>query len=294
MLLARHEWQRAAAAEAILSQRHRNAPPQLIASSTDAQVRREDDDERRLRRFYADTDLLSQPDTLRRYLFAPMPDYLAPLAWYGLADDLTSAARVDQNALRYVAPPSDTLPYFERAKAYDPLCGGLIHEGVHAQQQALSWRHPNPIRRHHYDSLPTEGIAFYHEEMTLLGGLFDDRPHSATRIANFLRLRALRAELDVLLALGEITLAQASDRLVRTVRSIADGRARRRRARRHAGGAAVELPGWKTADSRPPGGRAAALGHGFRPRPIPRSAVAGRQRAARLTTLGIAGGIRPY
>lgn len=212
--LARTEWQRAVAMESVLAQRSRPAP---LASSIADQVATEAADEQRLRRFYADNGILSQPADLRRYLFAPMPACLAPLAWFAVPDDLTSLRRVDEDAIRYVSTPSDDLPYFERAKAYDPLCGGLIHEGVHAQQAALSWKHPDPIRRHYYDSLPSEGLAFYHEEMTLQAGLFDDRPDSRRQIANFLRLRAIRAELDVELALGAITLDEAADRLLRLV-----------------------------------------------------------------------------
>ncbi|WP_163505827.1 DUF885 family protein [Fodinicola acaciae] len=215
--LARSEWQRAVAMEAVFAQRFRHVPPAPLAASIADQVATEDADEKRLRRFYAENAILSQPDDLRRYLFAPMPAYLAPLAWLAVPDDLTSLRRAGEDAIRYVPAPRDDLPYFERAKAYDPLCGGLIHEGVHAQQAALSWQHPDPVRRHYYDSLPSEGIAFYHEEMTLQAGLFADRPDSMRQIANFLRLRAIRAELDVELALGSISLDEAADRLLRLV-----------------------------------------------------------------------------
>ncbi|HEX4696894.1 MAG TPA: DUF885 family protein, partial [Candidatus Udaeobacter sp.] len=41
-------------------------------------------------------------------------------------------------------------------------------------------------------------------------GLFDDSPHTREIIYNFMRLRALRVEVDVKLALGEFTLEQAA------------------------------------------------------------------------------------
>src|SRR5256885_7550385 len=74
----------------------------------------------------------------------------------------------------------------------------------------FSWKHEDPIRRHYYDSGANEGIGFYAEEMMLQAGLFDDSPHTREIIYNFMRLRALRVEVDVKLALGEFTLEQAA------------------------------------------------------------------------------------
>jgi len=53
-------------------------------------------------------------------------------------------------------------------------------------------------------------IGFYAEEMMLQAGLFDDSPHTREIIYNFMRLRALRVEVEVKLALGEFTLEQAA------------------------------------------------------------------------------------
>ena len=87
-----------------------------------------------------------------------------------------------------------------------------MHEGIpgHYFQLCLSWKHEDPIRRHYYDSGANEGIGFYAEEMMLQAGLFDDSPHTREIIYNFMRLRALRVEVDVKLALGEFTLEQAA------------------------------------------------------------------------------------
>jgi uncharacterized protein (DUF885 family) len=46
--------------------------------------------------------------------------------------------------------------------------------------------------------------------MMLQAGVFDDSPHTREIIYNFMRLRALRVEVDVKLALGEFTLEQAA------------------------------------------------------------------------------------
>jgi uncharacterized protein (DUF885 family) len=143
-----------------------------------------------------------------------MPEYIEPLVALGVADDLTSAARLDQNGIRYIPQPSPDLGYFELSSARDtrPL---VVHEGVpgHYLQMSISWAHENPIRRHYYDSGPNEGIGFYAEEMMLQAGLFDDSARTREVIYNFMRLRALRVEVDVKLALGLFTIDEATEYL---------------------------------------------------------------------------------
>jgi uncharacterized protein (DUF885 family) len=141
-----------------------------------------------------------------------MPTHLAPLTWLGVADDLEKG----RDAIRFVPDPRGDLGYFDQAAAMDPRLT-ICHEGVHALQLALSWQHPDPLRRRFYDSAPNEGIAFYHEELMLTAGLFADAPASAAMIANLLRLRVLRAELDISLASGTVTIEEAADRLARDV-----------------------------------------------------------------------------
>jgi uncharacterized protein (DUF885 family) len=53
--------------------------------------------------------------------------------------------------------------------------------------------------------------------MMLQAGLFDDSPRTREIIYNFMRLRALRVEADVKLALGEFTIAQAAEYLEKSV-----------------------------------------------------------------------------
>ena len=141
-----------------------------------------------------------------------MPDYLEPLRFLGVADDLTGPSRLDENGVSYVPAPGPDLPYFYAANARDPRAG-IVHEGAHYQQLALSWRHPRPVRRHYYDSGANEGIAFYNEEMMLATGLFDDAPHTRTVVCNFMRLRALRVTVDVGLATGALTIDDAAAEL---------------------------------------------------------------------------------
>ena len=169
-----------------------------------------------MRQFYAGRGLLSQPESLRHYLTLPMPDYLAPLTFLGVADELTGPGRLTEDGVAYVPPPGPDLPYFRAANARDPRAG-ILHEGAHYQQLALAWRNPRPVRRHYYDSGANEGIAFYNEEMMLVSGLVDDAPHTRAVLCNFMRLRALRVTVDVGLATGRSSIAAAAAELASRV-----------------------------------------------------------------------------
>ncbi|MCW2637869.1 MAG: hypothetical protein JWP76_175 [Dactylosporangium sp.] len=209
LALGAQERDRAEASE--LFERARSGPPAWPAPPANAQE--QSDVERaaelEVRAFYTDRNLLSQPATLRHYRNLPLPAYLAPLRWLGVTDDLTDADRLDRDSVSYVPPPGPDLPYFYRANAADPRAG-IIHEGAHYQQLARTWRHPDPAHRQFYDSVPNEGIAFYNEEMVLQAGLFDDAPLTRAIVYNFMRLRAIRVEVDVKLALGEIDIDGAA------------------------------------------------------------------------------------
>src|SRR5207247_1250987 len=142
-----------------------------------------------------------------------MPEYLR--GWgFSENDDFTAPSRMNENCIRYVNEPSGNLGHFWRATAQDPR-PIIVHEGIpgHYFQLCLSWKHEDPIRRHYYDSGANEGIGFYAEEMMLQASLFDDPAaagHTREIIYNFMRLRALRVEVDVKLALDEFTLEQAA------------------------------------------------------------------------------------
>ena len=196
--------------------RYRGIEPAPIAESIEAQVARQIEQEAEVRAFSEEEGLLSQPETLGRYHVAPMPAYLEPLRFLGVSDDLTDQDRLDVDGVSYMPNPEPELPYFYAANARDPRLG-IIHEGAHYKQLALSWANPDPIRRRYVDSVANEGIAFYNEELMLLAGLFDDAPHSQEVVHNFNRLRSLRVVVDVSLATGAFTLEEAIDFFVRLV-----------------------------------------------------------------------------
>lgn len=207
----------AAVVRELLEQR-RNAGVHLRPLPVDghAQARRSTTGEEEVRDFYQGMGLLTIPPDLAHYRTRPMPDYLQPLRFLGVADDLTGPGRLDEVGTSWFPEPALDLPYFYAANSRDPRAG-IVHEGAHHQQLALSWRHARPVRRHYYDSAANEGIAFYNEELMLDSGLFDDAPHSRTTMFNFMRLRALRVGVDIGLATGRIGLDEAARRLAEQV-----------------------------------------------------------------------------
>ncbi|MBA3832799.1 MAG: DUF885 domain-containing protein [Chthoniobacterales bacterium] len=211
LAMGRQEWNRAVAFESYEKERNRNVPPLPLAKDTDSWILDAAAKELLVREFLVKHDILTVPDWLQHYTLRPMPGYLHALAGFGEMDDFTSPSRLRDSCIRYVDPPSPGMGYFLRATAQDtrPL---TVHEGIpgHYFQLCLSWKQEDPVRRHYYDSGANEGIGFYAEEMMLQAGLFDDSPHTREIIYNFMRLRALRVEVDVKLALGEFTLEQAA------------------------------------------------------------------------------------
>jgi uncharacterized protein (DUF885 family) len=211
LAMGRQEWNRAVAFEAFEKNRNKNVPPLKIADNIDDWIKDAAAKELQIRKFLEDHGILTVPNWVQHYTLRPMPEYLRALQGFGEMDDFTSPSRLNENCIRYVTEPSGKLGYFWQATAEDPR-PIIVHEGIpgHYFQLCLSWEHDDPIRRHYYDSGVNEGIGFYAEEMMLQAGLFDDSPHTREIIYNFMRLRALRVEVDVKLALGEFTLDQAA------------------------------------------------------------------------------------
>lgn len=215
---AEQEWRRAVAFEGIEVNRNRSLPPLVMATTTEAFVARHQKAELAVRDFLERRGILTLTPGLQHFTLRPVSAYLAPFGDFVELDDFTSPSRLDQNGIRYVAPPSATSGYFWVADAKDPRIQ-IVHEGTvgHYGQLCASWKNPDPIRRHYYDSGANEGIGFYAEEMMLQSGLYDDSPHSREIVYNQMRLRALRVIADVNVALGTFSSAQATDFMQRNV-----------------------------------------------------------------------------
>jgi uncharacterized protein (DUF885 family) len=210
LAMGRQEWDRAVAFEAFEKNRNKDVPPLKIATDINSWIKSAAVKELQIRKFLAERGILTVPDWIQHYTLRATPPYLRALG-FTETDDFTGPTRLNENCIRYVPEPSEKLGYFWRATAMDPR-PITVHEGIpgHYFQLCLSWKHEGPIRRHYYDSGANEGIGFYAEEMMLQAGLLDDSPHTREIIYNFMRLRALRVEVDVKLALSEFTLEQAA------------------------------------------------------------------------------------
>src|SRR5213083_98786 len=217
LAMGRQEWNRAVAFEAYEQNRNKDVPPLKIATDINTWIKDAADKELSIQKFLQERGILTVPDWIQHYTLRPTPEYLRALG-FTENDDFTSPSRLKENCIRYVPEPSANLGYFWRATAMDPrpIC---VHEGIpgHYFQLCLSWTHEDLIRRHYYDSGANEGIGFYAEEMILHAGLFDDSPRTREIIWNFMRLRALRVEVDVKLALGEFSIEQVAEYLQNTV-----------------------------------------------------------------------------
>lgn len=229
LAMARQDFQRVLAMESYEHQRDLRAPELKMAATAEEESARMARDDANIRSYLTEHEILTVPPDLPHWTLRLAPDYVAAFDGFGELDDFTGPSRLHQNGTRWIQPPSNDLPYFWKAYAQDTRTTG-VHEGVpgHFFQLSLSRRNPDPIRRQYYDSGANEGIGFYAEEMMLDAGLYDDSPRSREIIYNFARLRALRVEVDVKLALGQFTITQAAEYLARTVpmdRRTAEGEA---------------------------------------------------------------------
>ncbi len=216
LAMGKMEWDRSVAFEAYEKQRNAGRPELPLPKDQAAWVAREKQLENATRKYLDDHGFMTFPGWLQHYYNLPEPAYLQPFGDLTVHDDLTSPTRLKENATSYIEAPGPNLGFFGAATARDPRVI-IMHEGVHYYQAALSFANEDPIRQHYYDSGANEGIGFYTEEMALQAGLFDDSPRSRELIYSFMRLRALRVEADVKLALGTFTIEQAAEYLHNTV-----------------------------------------------------------------------------
>jgi uncharacterized protein (DUF885 family) len=218
LAMGQQEWNRAVAFETYEKKRNKNVLPLQLAKDTNSWIGDAATKESQIRAFLDKHGILTVPRWVQHFIQRPMPDYLRPVQDFASMVDFTSASRLPDDGCRYVTEPSPKAGYFLFATAQDPR-PLTVHEGIpgHYFQLCLSWKHEDPIRRHYYDSGANEGIGFYAEEMMLQNGLFDDSPHTREIIYNFMRLRALRVEVDVKLALGQFSLEEAAKYLEQKV-----------------------------------------------------------------------------
>ncbi len=208
--MGRQEWERAVAFEAYEKNRNQGLPELDLPPDTTAQIANMERAMVEVRHALNEKGIQTIPAWVKFYRLRAKPAYLKPLEDLGVNNDFTGPARLGEDGVAWINPPSPRAGYFDKAYAMDPRMQ-ISHESHgHYLQLVLSWAHKDWIRRHYYDSGPNEGLAFYNEELMLQAGFFDDRPRLREIIYSFMRLRALRVEVDVKLATGEFTIPQAA------------------------------------------------------------------------------------
>ncbi len=214
LLMGRQEYDRSVALEVYERQRNTGAPELAMVPNQAAQSAMTARAEAEIRRFLEEKGIASVPADLPRYVDLPVPPYLEALDGFGEWTLFANTARPGEPSIRWIPKPSAKLGYFAGSMAKDRR-PHMSHEGIpgHAFQLALASRHEDEIRRAFYDSGPIEGLAFYSEELLLSTGLYADAPKTREMVANYMRLRALRVEVDVRLALGTFTIPQAAEYL---------------------------------------------------------------------------------
>ncbi len=212
--MGRQEYDRSVALEAVERQRNAGVPELPMAPDQAAQSAMTRRAEAEIRRFLEEKGILTVPPDLPHYVDMPVPPYLEALDGFGEWTLFANTARPGEPSIRWIPKPSPRLGYFAGSMARDRR-PHMSHEGIpgHAFQLALASRHEDEIRRAFYDSGPIEGLAFYSEELLLTAGLYADAPKAREMVANYMRLRALRVEVDVRLALGTFTIPQAAEYL---------------------------------------------------------------------------------
>jgi hypothetical protein len=212
------EFQRAVGFEALQQAADKGLPETPVYPTSEAQIADEIKLESSMRTYLTSHGVLTgDPTGVQHYKYVSVPPYVAALGFLAVQDDLTSPARLHEDGSSYKGKP--TLGSFWAnitSRDVRPLTN---HEGMpgHYFQMAWSMNHPDPVRRHYYDSETQEGIGFYAEEMMMIAGLYDSQPKTKEAIYALNRLRTLRVTVDVKLALGEFTLAQAQAYLQNTV-----------------------------------------------------------------------------
>jgi Bacterial protein of unknown function (DUF885) len=212
------EFQRAVTFEALQQAANKGLPETPVYSTLEAQIADEVKQEASMRTYLTSHGVLTgDPPGVQHYKYVPIPPYIAALGFLGVEDDLTSPERLGEDGVSYKGKPS-LGGFWANITSRDvrPLTN---HEGTpgHYFQMAWSMHHPDPVRRHYYDSETQEGIGFYAEEMMMIAGLYDSQPKTKEAIYALNRLRTLRVTVDVKLALGEFTLQQAQAYLQSTV-----------------------------------------------------------------------------
>lgn len=164
----------------------------------------------RLRAFVSSRHLVRVPPYVGDFKIVELPSALAPINPGGFMNP-PGPFDTDRTGFYFVPDYDPKNSSFFAAQAREAVLPVLGHEGIpgHFLQFSIANHNPDFVRRMHSDSVFAEGWAFYGEEMLMRCGLYDDDPAGRRAVIHLMRHRATRVGVDVGLATGAMTLAQA-------------------------------------------------------------------------------------
>ena len=169
-----------------------------------------------LRAFVADHDLLTIPDWLGTIDVVETPKYQQPVS-PGASMASPRLFAESPNGHYFITPPKSLKAAADRLDMNedfdrDRILSTAAHEAMpgHFLQLSIARRHSNYIRKIQDSPSFAEGWAFYGEEMFVRLGLYGDDLDGRLFTARWERVRGARVIVDVKLATGQWTLAQAA------------------------------------------------------------------------------------
>jgi uncharacterized protein (DUF885 family) len=169
-----------------------------------------------LRQFVVDHDVVTLPDWLGTIAVVETPKFMQPVS-PGASMESPRLFAKSTSGYYFITPPESLQAAADRLDMNedfdrDRILSTAGHEAMpgHFLQLSIARRHSDYIRKIQYSSVFSEGWAFYGEEMFVRLGLFGDDLDARLYVARWERVRGARVVVDVKMASGEWTLAQAA------------------------------------------------------------------------------------
>ena len=169
-----------------------------------------------LRKFVVDHDVVTLPDWLGTIAVVETPKSEQPVS-PGASMESPRLFSKSTNGYYFITPPESLKDAAERLDMNedfdsDRILSTAAHEAMpgHFLQLSIAHRHSDYIRKIQNSGVFAEGWAFYGEEMFVRLGLYGDNLDGRLQAARWERVRGARVIVDVKMASGEWTLAQAA------------------------------------------------------------------------------------
>ena len=169
-----------------------------------------------LRAFVEAQDLITLPAWLGQMEVVETPKFLQPVS-PGASMDSPRLFDKSSTGYYFITPPQSLKDAADRLDMNedfdrDRILSTGAHEAMpgHFLQLSIARRHPDFVRKTQFSSAFAEGWAFYGEEMFVRLGLYGDDLDARLFTARWERVRGARVVVDVKMASGEWTVAQAA------------------------------------------------------------------------------------